>query len=108
MSTMVLAVSAEVGGSTPSAQGAACGAAGARRWRRCDAKERGVDDDVDDEVEGVEIIDGASRNAAAGAALGSTVAGLLEAAAADADGTRALSWAAREAMVAGTEGKKRK
>ena len=69
MSTMVLAVAAEVGGSTPSTQGAACGATGARRRRYCDAKEGG-DDDVGDEVEGVEIIDGASRECGRGSSPG--------------------------------------
>ena len=94
MSTMVLAVSAEVGGSTPSAQGAACGAEGPRRRRDCNAKDGSDDDDV----EGVEIDAAASldvaaaETAAAAAALGTTAA--VEHLEDDADGvvaTRDLS-----------------
>ena len=105
MSTMVLAVSADVGGSTPSAHGAACGAAGPRRRRDCSAKEGSVDDD--DDVEGdVEIDAAASLDVAAAegaaAALGTTVE-LLEAGAVPDgvdDATRALSWAAKADMAA--------
>ncbi len=100
MSTMVFAVSAEVGGSTPSAQGAAAwGAAGPlRRLRReCNAID-GSDED-DDDVEGAAEIDDDDDDDAASldvvaAALGTTavVEELLEAAF---DATRALNWAAR-------------
>ena len=98
MSTMVLAVSAAVGGSSPSSQGAAWGAAGTRRrlQRDCDAKD-GSDDDVEGAVVEIDDAAGLEDVAAAAAALGTTFEHLGAAAAAvdGADATRALSRAAK-------------
>ena len=110
MSTMVLAVSEEVGGSIPSAQGAACGAAGARRRRHCSAKDGSDDDDVEGavEIDASSLDVAAAAVAAAAAVLGTTAAvEHLEAdAAADGvDTTRALSWAAKADICCVKRGK---